>query len=136
MRRVHRALQQHVFLLQPATIQLLPDAELQHLRVERLLDVVVDAELLDPLDQVRRSVGGDHDRDHRRIDAARVPEDLQPVEIRHSCVGHDEIERALVQVIERTAAVLRDGEVASGNPLLEDNVFGDQIHLDQIFRSI
>ena len=45
--RVHRPLQQHVLLLQALAVELLADAEAQDLGVERLLDVVVDAELRD-----------------------------------------------------------------------------------------
>ena len=79
-----------------------PARELAHR--ERLGDVVVGAEL-EPDDLVDLlGLGGQHD-DRDRAAAAQPAADLEPVDPRQHQVEHDEVERLLVEALERLAAV-------------------------------
>src|ERR1700722_5277366 len=73
---------------------------------ERLGDVVVGAEL-EPDDLVDLlGLGRQHDDRHRAA-APQLPADLEPIDPRQHQVEHDEVERLLVEALQRLAAVGR-----------------------------
>ena len=113
LRRVHRPLEQDVLLLQALALELLADAEAQDLGVERLLDVVVDAELRDASTAV--SVEPNAVIMIAITDGSmllRCAQHLDAVDLRHPDVGDQEVERLAASSSSIAAcAVLGDEHV-------------------------
>jgi hypothetical protein len=116
----------------PLVIEGPHDFHLELVELERLLNVVIGPEAHRLDRRFDRSVGRhDHD-DSIFVSLLRLPEDLQPIRLRHLHVGDHQVEVLLVQPANRLAAIGRRFhvvtvlaehrlEVFSRNPLVLDD---------------
>ena len=114
--RVQRALEQHVLLLQPARLEMLPDLQPQLVHAERLREVV-DGPEPHRLDRgLGRGEGGHHEGDDVAIQLLGDLQHLDAAHVGHPDVREQQIDALALQHLDRRAAVLGHEHVVAVAP--------------------